>query len=67
MHIKTKWTPEQVAALNKWQHNHRFHPFTCGSDSRHRVLVATENGWICKDCDYRQDWAHDFMGRDGNS
>jgi len=24
-------------------------------------LIATENGWICPVCDYKQDWAHNFM------
>jgi len=24
------------------------------------MLIATENGWICPVCDYKQDWAHDF-------
>jgi hypothetical protein len=25
------------------------------------VLVATPRGWICRDCEYTQNWAHDFM------
>jgi hypothetical protein len=45
------------------------HPFTCGSGNRidaahldrEGVLFATPNGWICPYCDYRQNWAHDFM------
>jgi hypothetical protein len=61
MHIRAPFTPEQIDALNRWQHNGRVHPFTCGTDSRHRVLVATPAGWVCEDCTYRQDWAHDFM------
>lgn len=24
-------------------------------------LIATEDGWICPACDYKQNWAHDFM------
>ena len=24
-------------------------------------LVATENGFICPVCDYKQNWAHNFM------
>ena len=23
-------------------------------------LIATEGGWICPVCDYKQNWAHDF-------
>lgn len=48
----------------------RMHPFTCGNrgDGNHvanavdlGALVPTVRGWICPFCDYRQDWAHDFM------
>lgn len=56
--MNTPWTPEQVAALNASQARTDRHPYTCGNDSRHRVLVATENGWVCPDCDYTQGWAH---------
>lgn len=48
------WTQEQVEFLNVHQANHSFHPYTCGNDSRHTPLIATPNGWICKDCDYTQ-------------
>lgn len=61
MKIHVPFTPEQVAALNVWQQRGDAHPFTCGRDSTHRVLLATTDGWTCEDCDYRQDWAHDFM------
>ncbi len=61
--IEAPWTPEQVAALNEFQQAGKFHPFTCGNDSRHRELFATCEGWICLDCDYTQDWAHAFMAR----
>lgn len=64
MKLKAKWTPDQVRALNAFQHRGMFHPFTCGNDSRHRVLLATEDGWVCEDCDYTQDWAHDFMTKE---
>lgn len=53
---------EQVKHLNAYQANELFHPLTCGSgnrkDERHLdgegVLVATENGWHCPFCDYKQ-------------
>jgi hypothetical protein len=63
MEIKTPFTDDQCRKLNAWQQKTYIHPFTCGNDSRHRVLVATPNGWICEDCDYRQTWAHDFMAQ----
>jgi hypothetical protein len=28
------------------------------------MLMATSDGWVCPFCDYRQDWAHDFMFHD---
>lgn len=60
----TKWSPQLVEALNKQQRAGQVHPFTCGSgrrtDADHKdgegVLVATEDGWMCPYCDYRQDW-----------
>lgn len=75
--LRAPWTVEQTAALNAWQTNGRFHPFTCGNDrgdAKHRAyaeahggdlgqLMATPNGWFCPACDYRQDWAHEFMAK----
>jgi hypothetical protein len=63
------FTPDEVESLNAYQESGVFHPFTCGSgnrmDERHLdgegLLVATEAGWICPCCDYKQDWAHDLM------
>lgn len=52
------WTDEQCDYLNKQQQDAMRHPYTCGNDSNHRVLVATRKGWQCLDCDYRQYWAH---------
>lgn len=63
--IKAPWTEDQVEALNKFQTTTRFHPFTCPNHHNNpygdRNLVATTNGWICKNCNYTQDWAHGFM------
>jgi hypothetical protein len=66
--IRAPWTPEQVAALNRFQREGGMHPFTCGGEHApgSPVLVARIDGWHCSDpygegCDYRQDWAHPFM------
>ncbi len=66
--ITAPFTQEQVDALNEWQKNGRFHPFTCGNDRTNEkhldgegLLVATLEGWICPFCDYKQNWAHSFM------
>jgi hypothetical protein len=70
--INTPWTPEHVAQLNATQNDPRFHPYTCGNDRRDEAhtayqkehggdfgqLIATENGWICPACDYKQNWSH---------
>ena len=59
--IRPPWTDDQVAALNAWQHG-PMHPFTCGGNHAiHVILEATTDGWVCPDCPYTQDWAHDFM------
>lgn len=66
--IHAPWTPEQVAALNRFQAEGGMHPFTCGGDHApgSPALIAYTDGWRCQQpygesCDYRQDWAHAFM------
>jgi len=62
MKVKAPWTPEQMVALNRWQHFDSVHPFTCPNEHKgSRVLIAGFKGWTCRCCDYVQDWAHDFM------
>lgn len=64
------FSPDQVASLERYQREGKFHPFTCPNrgDGNHRenavdlgALVPTVRGWICPFCEYTQDWAHDFM------
>lgn len=78
--IVAPWTQEQVDALNRYQREGRFHPFTCGcrDDEAHRaharangdpdygLLVAGRGGWTCPVCAYAQDWAHAFMAEGGD-
>lgn len=62
--VRAPFTPDQVAALNRWQTTRPVHPFTCGNRDDHEgegILTATPDGWTCPECDYAQDWAHDFM------
>lgn len=61
--IHAPFTEEQVVNLNNWQKDGRFHPFTCGS-GQHKTqsLIAGTSGWHCPLCDYKQTWAHEFMG-----
>jgi hypothetical protein len=64
MSIEAPFTPEQVKALNNYQHLQRFHPFTCinqHDSEAERILVADADGWHCPTCDYRQAWAHPSM------
>jgi hypothetical protein len=70
--IRAPWTPEQVAALNRFQAEGGMHPFTCGGEHApgSPALVAYTDGWRCPQpygeaCDYRQDWAHAFMADPG--
>jgi hypothetical protein len=60
MMIRAPWTPTQIDALERFQHQEGVHPFTCPEHSDSE-LVATHRGWICRYCDYTQDWANDFM------
>lgn len=59
--ICAPFTPDQVKSLNEFQQNGYWHLFTCGNDSLHKDLRATEQGWVCDDCNYTQNWAHNFM------
>lgn len=64
MKIYAPFTLEQVVALNRWQIRGNVHPFTCptrAADGTAVDLVAEAEGWRCPACDYRQNWAHDFM------
>lgn len=73
-HIIAPFSDEQVEALNKYQREAPFHPFTCANrgDGNHvehaghsdlGMLTATNEGWVCSDCDYTQLWAHAFMAQ----
>lgn len=59
--IHAPFNDDQVNSLNEYQADGFMHPFTCGNNSNHGVLVATRIGWYCTDCDYTQNWAHGFM------
>jgi len=61
--VFTPWSDEQVEILNAYQNNSRLHEHTCLNDhgDLSRTLIATNNGWICPNCDYTQDWAHSFV------
>ncbi len=67
---KAPWRTDEVDALNATQRNGIIHPFTCpnrgnGTHVNHNgdlgALTATENGWICLSCGYKQDWAYEMM------
>lgn len=64
--IKAPFTKEQVLALNAFQRGGLFHQYTCGGDvveyvcGGDRVLIATEEGWICPCRKYKQDWAYEI-------
>lgn len=67
--IFAPFTPEQVKHLNNWQQTLPVHPFTCGTKEKHKEgdedrLIPTKDGWICLSCDYKQNWAHDYMAKE---
>ena len=51
------WPPEIVQALEKYQSNLMYHPYTCGKNSNH-ILKPTEIGLVCEECNYTQNWCH---------
>ena len=63
--IRPPWSDEQVEILKKYQSAHVMHPYTCPNRDGHPwdpegdfgVLVPTRNGWVCRHCQYTQDWA----------
>lgn len=66
--VPAPWTQKQVEMLNEYQRAGWMHPFTCGSGSHENVegiLIAKPAGWICPFCDFKQNWAWDFMFEEG--
>jgi hypothetical protein len=55
------YTIEQVANIQEYQD--MLHPFTCGSahEGKSPVLLISQHGFKCPECDYTQFWCHDFM------
>lgn len=62
--IVAPFTDEQVRALKEYQKKGEFHPFTCPYHSDVKLKPSKE-GWYCPQtfCEWKQDWAHDFMAR----
>jgi hypothetical protein len=57
--LTAPWTDDQVESLNRYQQEAFMHPFTCINS--HTFLRATTDGWVCDECDYKQNWCHAFM------
>ncbi|MFN9114681.1 MAG: hypothetical protein ACK5XN_31860 [Bacteroidota bacterium] len=57
-YVKAPWTPHQVANLNAFQKDKKYHPFTRDG----KILIATTEGWVTEEGgDVVQDWAWDIM------
>jgi hypothetical protein len=58
--MKDEEIDDLIISIIAHQNDTRFHPLTCGNDSRHTPLVPTriEDGviLICIDCDYEQSY-----------
>ena len=59
--MKAPFTDDQVKSLKEYQESGIFHPFTCGGKDCREDLEPTNNGWVCKSCEYTQDWCHEWM------
>lgn len=62
--------PQYRYALNRAQWAGWLPAFACPNHSAHPpasqdvelgIMVATDTGWQCPQCDYRQDWAYRYM------
>lgn len=58
LYVEAPWTDDQVENLNRFQHDGRMHEFTCECRNK---LTATNDGWVCSECDYTQNWAAPMM------
>lgn len=58
--VDAPFTEEQVESFNAFQRNSGKHPYTCGNDSSHALLIAAPDALKCPDCEYHQSWAHSF-------
>jgi hypothetical protein len=62
--VEAPWTDDQVASLNGYQAEDRYHPFTGerGPNNEETILIATKDGWVEKEGGpVVQTWAHGFM------
>lgn len=62
--VDAPWTPQQVAALERWQLAGHVHPFTCvavAHPDKTVNLVPFPEGWRCPECGYTQTWAYSYM------
>ncbi|HMF68912.1 MAG TPA: hypothetical protein VK602_15045 [Phyllobacterium sp.] len=64
--VKAPFNASERDAINAFQRNERFHPFTCPSDKpeccgQAQPLFAVEAGMVCPCGAFLQDWVHDFM------
>lgn len=67
--LKAPWSSEVIQNPAQIQSGERYgHPYNCinRGDRKHRdngndrgCLVPTSQEWICPDCEYTQDWAHE--------
>lgn len=63
--ISAPFTGEQVQSMNGFQTRSMMHPMTCRADDCRVTygagpMTATTLGWMCRHCDYRQDWTFIF-------
>lgn len=54
------WSTSQIENLNDYQASGFMHPYTCCNTHEDRNLIATRDGFVCRHCDYTQNWAYGF-------
>lgn len=64
MIIKAPLTKGQMNSINAFQKYSIFHQYTCENwaDANHKsgILIALIGGLFCRECEYTQDWVHDW-------
>jgi hypothetical protein len=57
------FSDDEITEINRYQRSGMYHPLTCPNG--HGTLVATPDGLLCPECEYRQTWVHAWI-RNGN-
>jgi hypothetical protein len=62
MRTTTPFTPVQCTIINQYQLSGIYSPLTCPKlHNQYVILHAQEDGLVCGECGFKQDWVYSFM------